>query len=117
MCSKNNGFEFTNRFANYRREIHTRFELTAEKLGIQHKFIRPYMPWHSGKAEHSHREDQKRFYDSRRFYLLSDFAAQFVTHLNCSNNFPMRLLDWFSPRKELAASSLFDYTIWLTNLH
>ena len=57
-----NGFEFTNRFSNSKRDLPTLFEKTAAELGIRHKLIRPYTPRHNGKVEHSHREDQKRFY-------------------------------------------------------
>lgn len=71
-----NGFEFTNRFSNSKRDIPTRFELTALRLGIRHKLIRPYTPRHNGKVERSHREDQKRFYSSHAFYSLDDFAKQ-----------------------------------------
>lgn len=92
-----NGFEFTNRFANSRRDIPTLFESTAQKLGIRHKLIRPYTPKHNGKVERSHREDQKRFYSCHTFYSLSDFATQLSTHNRRSNNFPMRPLGWLSP--------------------
>ena len=51
-----NGFEFTNRFANSRRELPTLFEAEAARLGIRHKQIRPYTPRHNGKVERSHRE-------------------------------------------------------------
>ena len=37
-----NGFEFTNRFSNSRRDLPTLFEKTAAELGIRHKLIRPY---------------------------------------------------------------------------
>ena len=56
-----NGFEFTNRFSNSKRDIPTLFENTATQFGIRHKLIRPYTPRHNGKVERSHREDQKRF--------------------------------------------------------
>ena len=45
-----NGFEFTNRFSNSKRDIPTPFEDTAKELGIRHKLIRPYTPRHNGKA-------------------------------------------------------------------
>ena len=92
-----NGFEFTNRFSNSRRDLPTLFETTAAKLGIRHKLIRPYTPRHNGKVERSHREDQKRFYSSRRFYSLDDFSKQLAVHNRRSNNFPMRPLAWLSP--------------------
>lgn len=93
-----NGFEFTNRFSNSKRDLTTLFEATAQKLGIRHKRIRPYTPRHNGKVERSHREDQRRFYASHRFFSLKDFAAQLAVHNARSNNRPMRPLDWFAPR-------------------
>ena len=93
-----NGFEFTNRFSNRKRDLPTLFEATATQLGIRHKLIRPYTPRHNGKVERSHREDQKRFY-SCHLYSLDNFAKQLTVH-NCrSNDFPMRPLGWLSPRE------------------
>ena len=92
-----NGFEFTNRFSNSSRDKQTLFERTAAELGIRHKLIRPYTPRHNGKAERSHRENQKRFYSCHSFYSLDDFQKQLTVHLRRSNNFPMRPLHWLSP--------------------
>lgn len=39
-----NGFEFINCFVNTKRDLPTKFELTAAKLGIRHKLIRPFTP-------------------------------------------------------------------------
>ena len=92
-----NDFEFTKRFSNSRRDLHTLFEATAAQLGIRHKLIRPYTPRHNGKVERSHREDQKRFYSCHSFYSLDDFAKQLAVHNRRSNNFPMRPLNWLAP--------------------
>ena len=92
-----NGFEFTNRFSNSRRDLPTLFECTAAQLGICHKLIRPYTPRHNGKVERSHRENQKRFYSCHNFYSLNDFENQLAVHNRRSNNFPMRPLGWRSP--------------------
>lgn len=92
-----NGFEFTNRFSDSKRDLPTLFEKTAAELGIRHKLIRPYTPRHNGKVERSHREDQKRFYSCHDFYSLDDFAKQLSVHNRRSNNFPMRPLRWLSP--------------------
>ena len=92
-----NGFEFTNRFSNSKRDLPTLFEKTAAELGIRHKLIRPYTPRHNGKVERSHREDQKRFYSCHDFYSLDDFAKQLSVHNRRSNNFSMRPLRWLSP--------------------
>ena len=97
-----NGFEFTNRFSNSKKNRLTLFELTAAKLQIRHKLIRPYTPRHNGKVERRHREDQKRFYDTHLFYSLADFGAQLAVHQNRSNDFPMRPLGWLSPKEKLA---------------
>ena len=92
-----NGFEFTNRFSNSKRELRTLFEATAEKIGIRHKLIRPYTPRHNGKVERSHREDNKRFYNSHSFFSLQDFHKQLTAHLKRSNNCPMCPLLWLTP--------------------
>ena len=92
-----NGFEFTNRFSNSKRDLPTLFETTAAQLGIRHKLIRPYTPRHNGKVERSHREDQKRFYSCHSFYSLDDFARQLAAHNRRSNNFPMRPLNYCTP--------------------
>ena len=92
-----NGFEFTNRFSNSRKNIPTLVEETAAALGIRHKLIRPYTPRHNGKVERSHREDQKRFYHTHSFFSLADFANQLAVHNRRSNNLPMKPLGWLSP--------------------
>lgn len=97
-----NGFEFTNRFSNSQRDLPTLFEKTAAALGLRHKLIRPYTPRHNGKVERSHREDQRLFYDTHRFYSLPDFAAQLAGQQNRTNNRPMRPLNWLSPRQFLS---------------
>lgn len=101
-----NGSEFTNRFSGPTSDRKSLFQTTAEQLGIRHKLIRPYTPRHNGKVERSHREDQKRFYDSHRFWSLSDFGGQLAAHQSRSNSRPMRPLNWLSPRELLASFSL-----------
>ena len=103
-----NGFEFTNRFSPSKRDLKTLFESTAESLGIRHKLIRPYTPRHNGKVERSHREDQRRFYDSHRFFSLDDFGGQLAAHQSRSNNRPMRPLRWLSPRQKLSSFPVQD---------
>ena len=105
-----NGFEFTNRFSNSKRDFPTLFETIASQLGIRHKLIRPYTPRHNGKVERSHREDQKRFYSCHSFYSLDDFTRQLAVHNRRSNNLPMRPLNYCTP-------SQFAVQYVLTNLH
>ena len=71
-----NGFEFTNRFSNSKRDLPTLLETAAAALGIRHKLIRPYTPRHNGKVERSHQKDQKHLYSCHSFYSLDDFAKQ-----------------------------------------
>ena len=92
-----NGFEFTNRFANTNRELPTLFQKLLFMEGIKHKLIRPYTPRHNGKVERSHREDQKRFYNRHSFYSFDDFKKQLVVYLRQSNKIPMRPLNYLSP--------------------
>lgn len=97
-----NGTEFTKRLLRTRNdENQTSFELLLQCLGIRHKYIRPYTPRHNGKVERSHREDQKRLYNSARFYSFQDFANQLKRHNQRSNNIPMRPLGFLSPRQFL----------------
>ncbi|NLT14588.1 MAG: transposase family protein [Clostridiales bacterium] len=92
-----NGFEFTNRFSQSKRNTQTLFEATAANLGIRHKLIRPYTPRHNGKVERSHREDQKRFYSSHSFFSFQDYVTQLKAYLYRSNSIPMRPLGYLSP--------------------
>ena len=101
-----NGFEFTSRFSPSKRELITLFEKTAADLGIRHKLIRPYTPRHNGKVGRSHREDQKQFYDSHRFFSLTDFDKQLAVYQSISNNRRMRPLHYCSPR-----AFLLNYTV------
>lgn len=101
-----NGFEFTNRFSNSKRDMPTLFEFKALELGIRHKLIRPYTPRHNGKVERSHREDQKRFYSKSTFYSFADFKHQLEVYRYRSNKIPMRPLGWLSPTQYLATYSV-----------
>jgi len=103
-----NGFEFTNRFANTKRDLPTLFEKTADEMGIMRRLIRPYTPRHNGKVERRHREDNKRFYSSHSFYSFADFSKQLATHLKRSNNIPMRPLAWRNPL-EIISSMTVQY--------
>ena len=96
-----NGFEFTNRFSRHESKRLTLFEETLSLMNIRHKLIRPFTPRHNGKVERSHREDQKRFYDTHSFYSLADFGEQLAVHQRRSNSLPMRPLHWNSPKDTL----------------
>ena len=95
-----NGFEFTKKFGSDKNSP-TMFERCLFNHGIHHKLIRPYTPRHNGKVERSHRKDNEYFYASHKFYSFNDFKDQLAVHSNKYNNFPMRPLNWKSPKQTL----------------
>jgi len=97
-----NGPEFTNRLNTGKNAKPTLFERTLEQLGIHHKLIRPFTPRHNGKVERSHRKDNEEFYACHKFYSFDDFAKQLAVRQNQYNNFPMRPLNWKSPKQALS---------------
>ena len=73
-------------------------------IHIEHKLLRPRTPWHNGKVERSHRNDQERFYNHLKFYSYDDLQIQIKRYLYRSNSIPMSVLGWLSPmqkRKQL----------------
>lgn len=99
-----NGTEFTNRLLpGTASKKKTLFENTLEQLGIRHKLIRPFTPRHNGKVERSHRKDNEEFYASHKFYSFEDFKKQLAVRQRQYNNFPMRPLNWQSPKHVLLA--------------
>lgn len=100
-----NGAEFTNRLGHTEKPKPSLFETTLAELGIQHKLIRPYTPRHNGKVERSHRKDNEEFYALRKFFSFDDFKKQLAARQRQYNNFPMRPLNWRSPK-----SALFSFS-------
>lgn len=100
-----NGLEFTNRLNSKGTKQETLFERTLQELGIQHKLIRPYTPRHNGKVERSHRKDNEEFYASHTFFSFQDFKTQLARRERIYNHFPMRPLNWRSPKQTLGAFS------------
>ena len=94
VLQTDNGSEFTNISKTDR--THT-LDLLCAKLHITHKLIRPRTPWHNGKVERSHRNDQEHFYNFLRFYSLDDLQIQMKRYLKRSNRIPMSVLNWISP--------------------
>jgi transposase InsO family protein len=100
-----NGFEFTNEMGSSNKKPPTLFEITLAQLGIRHKKIRPYTPRHNGKVERSHRKDNEEFYACHRFYSFDDLVKQLAIRQRQYNNFPMRPLNWKSPKDVLFSYS------------
>ena len=98
-----NGSEFTNRMNNSKTIRPTMFEKTLEALCIRHKRIKVYTPRHNGKVERSHRKDNEYFYATHKFYSFEDFQKQLAVWNRKYNDFPMRPLNWRSPKQVLSA--------------
>jgi transposase InsO family protein len=94
-----NGGEFTNTTKTER--IH-HFDVFCNQYGIFHKTIRPRTPWHNGKVERSHRNDQERFYNHLNFYSYDDLIVQMKQYMHRSNRIPMAVLGWKSPIQKRA---------------
>ena len=96
-----NGSEFTNRMHGSKTVRPTLFQKTLDDLGIQHKLIKVFTPRHNGKVERSHRKDNEYFYASHKFYSFEDFQKQLAVWQYKYNDFPMRPLNWRSPKQVL----------------
>ena len=101
-----NGQEFTKVFHAKDKNNHSMFEVTARRLKVKVKRIKPHTPKHNGKVERSHREDQKLFY-SEMIHLNhpitdeNDFKRRLKRHQDRTNNRPMRPLNYLSPKQYL----------------
>jgi transposase InsO family protein len=95
-----NGTEFTYRFISEVKSCP--FEKALERAGIVHKLIAPRTPWHNGKVERSHRNDQRYFYDWEHFGDVDELNKKLAAHLVWSNNKTMRTLGRKSPLERLA---------------
>ena len=89
IIQTDNGFEFTH-FKDTKR-IHP-FDVLCNQLDIKHQLIRPRTPWHNGKVERSHRNDNERFYKYLSFYSYDDLINQMKKYLYRSNRLPMQTL-------------------------
>ena len=90
-----NGTEFTNKFVS--ENTFGSFENALINEGIIHKLIPVRTPWHNGKVERSHRNDQRYFYDWEKFGSLEELNKKLSKHLEWSNGKTMRTLGRKSP--------------------
>ena len=90
-----NGTEFTYKYISDDRICP--FDKALAKMGIKHKLIPPRTPWHNGKVERSHRNDQRYFYDWETFRSLDELNQKLAEHLKWNNNKTMRTLGRKSP--------------------
>ena len=94
-----NGTEFTYKYISETEECP--FDKALRVLGIAHKLIPPRTPWHNGKVERSHRNDQRYFYDWEKFRNVEELNRKLAQHMIWSNNKPMRTLRDKSPSELL----------------
>lgn len=107
IIQTDNGPEFTH--LRKTKRIHS-LDVLCHQLNITHKLIRPKTPWHNGKVERSHRNDQERFYNYLKFYSYEDLLIQMKRYLRRSNRILMSVLGWKSPiqkRHDLEAARVF----------
>ena len=90
-----NGTEFTYRFIS--DSVISPLDTLLDKMHIEHILIPPRTPWHNGKVERSHRNDQRYFYDWETFRTVDELNMKLAEHLKWSNSKKMRTLGWKSP--------------------
>lgn len=95
VIQTDNGTEFTYKYIS--DDTPCPFDTALEEWEIVHKLIPPRTPWHNGKVERSHRNDQRYFYDWEKFGSVEELNEKLRTHLHWSNNKTMRTLDRKSP--------------------
>ena len=93
-----NGTEFSYNQARIKKE-HP-MDTLLNRLKIKHYKIRPRTPEHNGKVERSHRNDNERFYSYLKFYSLEDLIRQGKAYLKRSNNIPMAVLGYLTPKEK-----------------
>ena len=96
ILQTDNGGEFTHAAKTARTHP---LDVFCNEINVCHKTIRPKTPWHNGKVERSHRNDQQRFYNYLKFYSFEDLQIQMKRYLYRSNNIPMSVLGWLSPNQ------------------
>lgn len=94
-----NGTEFTYKFISETEE--SPMDKYLKVFGITHILIPPRTPWHNGKVERSHRNDQRYFYDWEHFHSVDELNEKLKKHLEWSNNKTMRTLGSKSPLQML----------------
>ena len=90
-----NGTEFTYKYISETEKCP--FDVALEEAGVAHKLIPPRTPWHNGKVERSHRNDQRYFYNWEKFSDVKELNEKLKVHLAWSNRKPMRTLNNNSP--------------------
>lgn len=95
VIQTDNGTEFTYKYISDNTSCP--FEAALEEAQIVHKLIPPRTPWHNGKVERSHRNDQRYFYNWEKFGSVEELNQKLKEHLHWSNRKTMRTLGGKSP--------------------
>lgn len=98
IIQTDNGFEFTYNKEKVKKE-HP-LDTFCKQNSITHKLIKPRTPRHNGKVERSHRNDNNRFYAFLKFYSFEDLKKQMHAYLVRSNNIPMGVLNYLTPKEQ-----------------
>ena len=111
-----NGTEFTYKYISDTELC--LFDIALKNAGVQHKLIPPRTPWHNGKVERSHRNDQRYFYNWEKFASVKDLNRKLKDHLHWSNRKPIRTLGGKSPldllREILSNAWFFSIPLFFT---
>ena len=94
-----NGTEFTYKYISDSEE--NPFDKLLSQLHISRVLIPPRTPWHNGKVERSHRNDQRYYYDWETFRSVQELNEKLALHLKWSNHKSMSTLDGKSPAQML----------------
>jgi len=95
VIQTDNGTEFTYKYIS--ENTPCPFDTALEEMGITHRLIPPRTPWHNGKVERSHRNDQRYFYNWEKFGSVEELNQKLKEHLRWSNRKTMRTLGRKSP--------------------
>lgn len=90
VVQTDNGTEFTYKYISDDKRCP--FDTALQALRIEHKLIPPRTPWHNGKVERSHRNDQRYFYNWEKFASVDELNEKLREHLYWSNRKTMRTL-------------------------
>jgi transposase InsO family protein len=99
IIQTDNGTEFTYKYISDNEKCP--FEDALKVAKIVHKLIPPRTPWHNGKVERSHRNDQRYFYDWEKFGDVGELNKKLRVHLKWSNRKTMRVLGGINPIQRL----------------
>ena len=100
VVQTDNGTEFTYKYIS--DDTVCPFDDALAEADIEHKLIPPRTPWHNGKVERSHRNDQRYFYNFEKFDDVDELNEKLKAHLEWSNHKTMRVLGYISPIEKLS---------------